>query len=384
MQDRPLITIVGSADQARQQELGIKKVEIAQQAAKELGRALAEANCRLLVYSTRPGFIEYFAMLGFVESKQGAPKSIQIRYPLSMEQPPLPNESGNEHLFDWCPDRSQDWEVSFYLSLQEIDGMILIGGGPSTLISGLVAMGYRKPILALASFGGSAEKVWEALSIERDLVEHRDITFMASPSWTPTSAKEGVQGLLRQRQRLQEEDKQRRLAELRKSANLTRHALVAAILFLIALASVPLAWSGGLAYPWLLWLLFFSPVLGGVSGATIRTVFDLRQGSLPLTTPSTITTVALGLIAGGVAGLLFISAQLAAIPAVPDVVGSTDATALVQASLQLQASQAGRLVPFSVSIGFIAGLTLDAVFRRLLSIDVVRTDGILQGSDPDA
>jgi len=234
VQDRPLIAIVGSADESRQQELGIKKVEMAQQVAKDLGSSLAEANCRLLVYSTKPGFIEHFTILGFIESSQGRPKSIQIRYPLAIEQPSLTNESGNEQLFDWRPDRSKDWEVSFYLSLQEVDGIIFIGGGQSTFISGLVAIGYRKPILALASFGGAAEKVWEALSIERDLVEHRDVTFMASPNWMSTSAKEAVQVLLTQRQRLQEEEKQRRLAELRKSANLSRHALVAAILFLIA------------------------------------------------------------------------------------------------------------------------------------------------------
>ncbi|MEB3210510.1 MAG: hypothetical protein VKL39_04120 [Leptolyngbyaceae bacterium] len=384
MQERPLITIVGSANQERASELGLKKVEIAQQAAKELGWAIAEANCRLLVYSTQPGFIEYYTIRGYIESGQGKPNSIQIRYPLTLEQPELPDQNSNEHLFDWRPDRSKDWEVSFYRSLQEVDGMILIGGGQSTLISGLVAMGYRKPILALASFGGCAEKVWEALSIERDLLEHRDITFMASPKWSSTSAKEGIQILLRQRQRREEEAKQLRLAELRKSANLTRHALVSATLFLVALASVPIAWGGGLPYPWLLWLLFFSPVLGGVSGATIRTVFDLRQGSLPLTTPSTITTIALGLIAGGVAGLLFISAQLTAIPAVPDVTDAVNSTALATASLQLQASQAGRLVPFAVSIGFIAGLTLDAVFRRLLSIDVVSTDGIISGSSSEA
>jgi hypothetical protein len=382
MQDQPLIAIVGSADEQRQDELDLKKIDVARQAAQELGGELAKAGCRLLVYSTRPGFIEFCTMLGFIESGHGRPNSIQIRYPLSMEQPPLPNEKGNEQLLDWRPDRSKDWEVSFYRSLEEVDGMILIGGGQSTLIGGLVAMGFRKPILALASFGGAAEKVWETLSIERDLVEHRDITFMACPSWTSTSAQAGVQILLKQRRRLAEEEKQRRLEELRTSANLSRHAIVAALLFLVALASVPLAWGGGLSYPWLLWLLFFSPVLGGISGATIRTVFDLRQGSLPLTTPSTITTMALGLIAGGVAGLLFVSAQLAAVPATLENAGGDETSVVLAAAeqlQQLQASQAGRLVPFAVSIGFVAGLTLDAVFRRLLNLDVVKTDGILTG-----
>ena len=39
-----------------------------------------------------------------------------------------------------------------------------------------------------------------------------------------------------------------------------------------------------------------------------------------------------------------------------------------------QIQQAGRLVPFAVLIGFIAGLTLDAVFRRLAGVNVITDD----------
>jgi hypothetical protein len=39
-------------------------------------------------------------------------------------------------------------------------------------------------------------------------------------------------------------------------------------------------------------------------------------------------------------------------------------------------AQASRLVPFALSIGFIAGFTLDAVFRKLTGLDVVRTEAI--------
>jgi len=109
--------------------------------------------------------------------------------------------------------------------------------------------------------------------------------------------------------------------------------------------------------------LFFSPLLGGVSGATIRMVFDWRQGNVAYTPQSAWITSALGLVAGGVSGLLFISAQLSAVP-----VGSSDIVA------RLQEAQATRLVPFALAIGFIAGLTLDAVFRKLTGLDVVRAD----------
>jgi membrane protease YdiL (CAAX protease family) len=103
-----------------------------------------------------------------------------------------------------------------------------------------------------------------------------------------------------------------------------------------------------------IWLLFLSPLLAGVSGSTIRLVFDLRQGVMPLTPQSALTTAALGLIAGGVAGLLFVTAQMTTVP---------EAT--------MSGKQASRLVPFGVVVGFIAGLTLDAVFRKLVASDVV-------------
>ena len=374
MQDRPLIAFVGSVDKTREQELKLVNPDTAKQAAEELGRELAKANCRLLVYSSNPDFVEFFAVRGYIQSGAAKPNSIQVRYPLAIQQPAFPDQNANDKLIDWRPDRSVGWEHAFYRSVEDTDGMILIGGGRSTLIGGLVAMGHRIPLLALASFGGSATKVWEALSTERDLADQSDISCMASPKWTQESAAEGVKVLLRQRQRLKDEKQKRRFEELRKSANITRQAWIAAFLFIAALACVPLAWGTKMGYAELLWLLFFSPVLGGISGATIRSVFDWRQGSLPHSPQSAVTTIALGLIAGGVAGLLFISAQLTAIPTGGD-------AATIKA---LQESQASRLVPFTVGIGFIAGLTLDAVFRRLLKVDVIRTEGVAAGTKEES
>jgi hypothetical protein len=155
------------------------------------------------------------------------------------------------------------------------------------------------------------------------------------------------------------------LVELRKSGALKKQAWVAMGLFFVALAAVPIAWGGLVNYLLLLFLLFFSPMLGGVSGATIRMIFDWREGPTPHTPQSAWTTAALGLIAGGVSGLLFISAQLSALPS-----GTDEVVA------RLQVAQASRLVPFALSIGFIAGFTLDAVFRKLTGLDVVRTEAI--------
>jgi hypothetical protein len=73
-----------------------------------------------------------------------------------------------------------------------------------------------------------------------------------------------------------------------------------------------------------------------------------------------LATLAVGLVAGGVAGVLFIAAQLTANP---------DLTTGIEKYAQ-------RSIPFALAVGFVAGLTSDAVFGKLLGLDVVKTSGI--------
>ena len=54
----PLIAVVGSASDAKKDELKLLNPEQARQAAMELGRELAKAGCRIVVYSSYPEFIE--------------------------------------------------------------------------------------------------------------------------------------------------------------------------------------------------------------------------------------------------------------------------------------------------------------------------------------
>jgi hypothetical protein len=150
MQDQPLIAIVGSVDKTREQELKLTNPDTAKQAAEELGRELAKANCRLLVYSSKPEFVEFFAVRGYLQSGAAKPNSIQVRYPLAIAQSAFPDQGVNDKLIDWRPDRRHGWEHAFYRSVEDADGMVLIGGGRSTLIGGLVAppprFGRRYPL----------------------------------------------------------------------------------------------------------------------------------------------------------------------------------------------------------------------------------------------
>jgi hypothetical protein len=139
--------------------------------------------------------------------------------------------------------------------------------------------------------------------------------------------------------------------------------VIAVLLFFAALAIVPLVWGQN---AFAVWMLFFAPLLAGGAGAAIRPMVDRLRGTQG-TTQAVLATVVLGLLAGGIAGVLFVTAQLTA-----------DPTLTETAKL---APYAQRSIPFAVGVGFVAGLTSDVVFGKLLGLDVVRTSGI-SGTPP--
>src|SRR5262245_24835526 len=345
----PSIAIIGS----------LKAGPDAERAAEDLGRELAKAGFRIVVYARGASYLEVPVVRGYVASQVAKPHSIEVRYPLHGQKPAFAEQSSHEQLFAPIADRSPDWEMSFYRSLNDVQGVLLMGGGPTTMVSGIVAMGRRIAILAVATFEGAAAKVWEALQPGRDLPSPDEVSLMAQPSWSADVAEGCVKALRNQLDRRADEERQRRLQALREETSVKRHAWVAVGLFLAAVLCVPLAWGRELSLATAVWLLFLSPLLAGVAGSTIRLVFDLRQGAVPLTPQSALTTAALGLIAGGVAGLLFVTAQMTTVP-----------------QEMMSGKQASRLVPFGVVVGFIAGLTLDAVFRKLISSDVVELSAV--------
>lgn len=342
----PLIAIAGNV-----------KAEGAPAAAEALGGELAKAGFRVLVYSSGVDFLEGRIVRGFVASGVAGRGSVQVRYPLRGEKPAFPEQVTHGEVFDWRPDHSQDWEMSFYQSLNEAAGILLMGGGSSTMIAGIVAIGHGLAILALAPFEGAATKVWDALRPGRDLPTADEVSLMARPVWSDDRAAECVEALRAQIARKAEQERQRRIEERRKETSVTWQACFALAVFVAAVVAVAVAWAWPLGEVPAIGLLFLSPLLAGVAGATVRSVFDLRQGSAILTGQSAVTTAALGLIAGGVAGLLFITAQVTTTP--------------MSGGQIVMAEQARRLVAFGILIGFGAGLTLDAVFRKLIASDVV-------------
>jgi hypothetical protein len=344
----PLIAIVGDVDPNRVLTPVMKDPAKAKRAAQELGTELAQRGARLLVYGGP--FLEADVVQGFVAGKPAEDRSIIMWYTKDQEPPAFAEETSHPNLFERRSERGADWEIAFYRSIARADGIILIGGGNATKISGQVAIGTRMSILSLAEFGGAAAQVWGTLSAGEDLPNRDEINVMARP-WADGSAAACVKVLFAQHER-------RRSAQ---GAPRPILSVLAALLFLPALAIVPWVWGRNVFD---VWMLFIAPLLAGGAGAAIRPVVDRLRGSQGVA-PAVLATVVLGLVAGGVAGILFVTAQLTADPqlAVASDLGS----------------YARRSIPFAVGIGFVAGLTADAVFGKLLGLDVVRSSGIDAG-----
>lgn len=343
---QPLIAIVGDIDPRRALDPPLSDPPKAKSAAEQLGAELARRGTRLLVYGGP--YLEADVVRGYVAAKPTQDRSILMWYSQDQVPAPFAEETAHAKLFERRSDKGADWETAFYRSIATADGLILMGGGNAAKISGLVAIGSRIPIIAMPEFGGGAAKVWNALSAGEDLPTRDEISAMAKP-WDGTSAASCVGALLAQGER-------RRLIQGSPKPELT---VLAALLFMGALAIIPGVWGGG-AFE--VWMLFLAPLLAGGAGAAIRPVADRLRGSAGVSS-TVLATVVIGLLAGGIAGVLFVTAQLTGDPQL-----AADATKI--------AGYARRSIPYAVAVGFIAGLTADVIFGRLSGLSVLRTAGV--------
>lgn len=372
----PLIAVVGSYDPERVEALDLKHLDRAPTAAEDLGRELARQGRRIVVYSDMPHTLEIDLVRGYASVPNLPQGVIQVLYSKAWYsktkkgRPTFAEEAGQDRLFDFRPDFNTDWEFSFYQSLGEVDGLVLLGGGTSSLIAGLVAIGHSKPILACAAFGGAADKIWQALRAQYPLTPEQ-LAWMAEDQPSGERAARLV-GLLKtqaeefdkraEARKVAEEQRlaQQRRRELQENSRINWHAVVSALLFGLAVFAWPATTFldpkvGGF---WPLVIVLATPMVSGASGATIRVVLDWALGVTRTFALSAynqyilLRYCALGVVAGGLAGVSFVLAQVFA----------TESQNGNPPSL-------ARLVPFLIIIGFAAGLAAEVVLSN------VRTSG---------
>ena len=194
--------------------------------------ALAAEGCRLLVYHGGSQYIEQDVVASFVQTNLPSDRAIQVRQPQKAAVPAFPEQKTNLNLFDVRVDSGDDWEVSFYRSLADTDGVLLIGGGYSTLVAKQVPISARIPLVAIAATEAGANKVWKTISPGTDLPTRDEHAVMGKP-WTEGSASACVKALRNQGKRRFNMD----------SRPVQTHALLAAALFVASIAIALLRYS---------------------------------------------------------------------------------------------------------------------------------------------
>jgi hypothetical protein len=351
----PLIAIVGSADPARSDyDPPLKHTDRVAAALEELGAELARAKYRIMVYSASPDYIEADVVRGYVASGVAEPGSIQVRYPQGQPQASDFPEASHDpkKVFQLLPDVNDNWEFSFYESLKESGGVLIIGGGGSARVTGVTARLLQLPVVAIATFGGSAANVWTVIK-GNPAVSAEEHSLMGSPAWSPESAKGLVGALTKQRERIAQAQEVVREAALAEAGRVRKRALVAGAVFVATLASMALALAtpGSVIRFGLLFIL--TPVLAGIAGGIARNVLDLFEGNSVPTGHGDAPGAVLGMIAGFVSAALFAVAQLTTRSDLGDL-----ATKGIPWGVRL-------LTVFELVIALAAGLTVEQVFGKL-------------------
>lgn len=359
------IAIIGSNDPARAQELSLRNLEWSGQVGNLIGQALAQKGYHIVVYSSDPRFFEDDVVRGYIAAETEHQKLIEVRYSQHFE-PPFFEKESNLDIFVMKPDVSPNLVRSFYQSLKEVDGAVLLGGGLSTLAAGLHLISQSKPILACSAFGGSAEIVWNAMAGESYL-SPAELRKMARDDWDQEAALDAVDLFPIQVDRYRTAINEIIRQERKTDARFTIHSWIAAALFVMGSGCCALAWGITDISPGLLFLLtILTAGFTGGAGAIVRLVLDNmdkeKQSYVPF-----MRNIPLGLIAGTVSAFLFVLAQLAVNP--------TDLDNPVKVELLR------RLVLFSFVIGLIAGITYERVFDQLRKINVVNPTAVQAPSD---
>ncbi|MEU0758082.1 hypothetical protein ABZ351_00190 [Streptomyces microflavus] len=336
--ERPLIAVVGSVDASRTFAPPLRAADQAPAACRELGRELARAGCDLAVFSSKPTYIEHEVVHGYAEGTDAQNPGRVAAYPPRHRDVAFALPDGSSVTLDTFRDTSGEWEVSYYRTLLSCDGVLLVGGGQSTRVAGIVTMAHGIPVLPVAAFGGGAGQVWVNLDKVRNHADDEDIALLGR-DWSTDAAPNLIACLLRQRTRRAETARVQERAD-RSLARRAGGGLTAAAVSVIgALAALVLAGEPGPADTRALAALTAGPLLASVAGAMTRNSFE--------TEAAWVRAGIRGLGAGLVTVLLYFASQLLAVPGLFD---------------QLDVR---RLLFFAIPLGFSAGFTFDLVYERL-------------------
>ena len=335
---RPLIAVIGSTDPGRTFSHPLRATDLAPEACRQLGRELARAGCDLAVFSSSSEYIETDVVAGYADACTEAEPGRVAAFPPRHSDVDFGLAPDAHASLEILRDSSGEWEVAFYHTLLNCDGVLLMGGGQSTRVSGIIALAQRLPLVTVAAFGGGAGQVWINFDKVRNDADDSDIRLMGD-NWSSVSASRLIACLLRQRERRLRTLAERARDERQAARRSARGLAVAAVCMLVSLAALVTARQSQQAGALDLLVLVGAPLVASAAGAILRNSFesDVRWGRAAVR----------GLGAGLVCVLLYFASQLLTVPALLD-------------HLDVR-----RLLFFTIPLGFTAGFTFDLVFERL-------------------
>ncbi|MFK4157007.1 hypothetical protein ACI2LV_34170 [Streptomyces fungicidicus] len=316
----------------------MQNVEQGPEACRQLGRALAQAQCDLAVFSSKEKYIEAQVVRGYAEACTEEGQGRVVAYPPRHRSVDFTLPESSTVTVEVVRDTSGEWEVSYYRTLLSCDGVLMVGGGQSTRVAGTIALAQRIPVVPVATFGGGAEQVWINLDKVRNDADETDIALLGA-DWTPESAQRLVECLMRQHVRLAQH--KRAVIQSRWVAAWSGAMgwIAAVVCMAAAVAGLVTAAPARAATSLDLTVLVGAPLLASVAGAVIRNSFE--------TDSRWMRACIRGLGAGLVTVLLYVASQLLSVPTLLD-------------RLDVR-----RLLFITIPLGFTAGFTFDLVFERL-------------------
>jgi hypothetical protein len=328
--------------------------------ADKFGRQLANEGFHLVVYSSHPDSLERYVVTGYVSSGRATHGSIQVHYGTKKCHIDFPEAQNHLNVFRWEPDASQDWEISFYKSLYQVDGMLILGGARSTLIAGLIGIAQRTPLVVLRATGGSAETVWAQLESRDALLTHEQCAFLGGPHWDSAAIEKAV-GLFN----IQAETLKRRAEEKEAAAAMSnpqgrRNSTAAIVLLVVSLLVLVVSVTRIIQEKVVLaCFLLLGPLVAGAAGATIRSLADLGGERAASTTRSLYQKATLGLAAGAIASLLAIGPQLLNESHLPEDIKLTQ-----QQKDEVRRDQYTALTPLALITASLVGFAADRFYDK--------------------
>jgi hypothetical protein len=315
--------------------------------ARTIGGELAKANTGLVVYYSHNESLEPYVVSGYVKATprgEGA-GSIKVRFAQSQrgEVKFVEQDTRNE-LFDFKLFAGDEWEAPFYRSLVEIDGdvqgVLLMAGGRSSLIAGQIAVARSLPVLAIDNFGGAAGIIWTELALG------------ATDNYPSSSTQNHTQLVEWFKNEIVVWSERREL--IRKSENnylniisQGRKSLWAGVTFIVLLTIIFFGMIQVPAIKFYPFLTFIGLIASGATGAIIRSVITRNEQS------AISTSLLLGGVAGFIVGIAYLIPQWVGAPGVLEAsstgIAATDKIQFISAVL----------VAISGGVGF------DTVFSKL-------------------